>query len=73
MGKAMRPVSRLVLDRNGNMGGKGGTFVYFMEEHLDIKCNMKFDDYPMDEHVCYFRIFSPTYKQDELVIKIIKD
>ena len=67
VGNAMRPGSTLVLDRNGNMTGTGGTFMYFMEEHMEINCNMNFTNYPMDEQICYFRFLSALYKKDQLV------
>ena len=56
-----------MLDRIGYKGWKSGTFTYFIEEHLEINCNMNFKNYPMDEQICYFRMLSPKYKHDKLV------
>ena len=63
--KTMRPI--LVLDRSGNISGAGGTFIYLIDEYREINCNMKFEDYPMDDHVCHFRIFSAMYYLNKLV------
>ena len=75
IGTAMRPGSALVLDKYGKMGWYGGTFAYFMEKHLEINCNMNFENYPMDEQICYFRMLSPMYKHEQLVslLNMLKD
>ena len=62
-----RPGSILVLDSYGDITGAGGTFIYLMDEHREINCNMNFENYPMDEQVCSFKIFSAIYTLDELV------
>ena len=66
MGKSTRPGSTLALDRNGDLIG-AGKFLYMMDEHREINCDMDFAQYPMDTQVCYFRIQSGMYAQDKLV------
>ena len=67
MGTALRPGSSLVMYRNSNKGGKGGTFGYYMEENLEMNCKMNFENYPMDQQTCYFKMLSPMYKHSQLV------
>ena len=66
MGKNTRPDSILALDRNGELIGVGW-FMYVMDEHREMNCDMDFGDYPMDTQTCYFRILSGMYDQDKLV------
>ena len=44
-----------------------GLFTYLIDEHREINCNMKFENYPLDEQVCYFKIFSGMYPLNKLV------
>ena len=71
MAKNIRPGSVMVLDRNGSTTGVAGTFMYLLDEHRQINCNMDFADYPMDTHVCYFRILSAVYNQNKMVTFLI--
>ena len=57
----MRPGSVLALNSTA------GQFTYLIDEHREINCNMKFENYPLDEQICYFKIFSGMYPLTELV------
>ena len=41
MGKSTRPGSTLALDRNGDLIG-AGKFLYMMDEHREMNCDMDF-------------------------------
>ena len=60
-GRGVRPGSVLGFDMSS------GTFTYILNEHLTINCQMNFEKYPMDEHICYLKITSLLLGGDQLV------
>ena len=52
--------SALILDRSR------GLFIYEIPQHMDMNCNMKFENYPMDLQICYFRFSSGLFGIEKL-------
>ena len=63
-----RPVSELGYSASGN--GANPNLGYSLFFQAEIKCKMRFDDYPFDHHVCYLEMTSYKHISEEIKLKV---
>ena len=61
-----RPVSELGFSGNGANPNLG----YSLFFQAEIKCKMRFDDYPFDHHVCHLELTSYKHISSEIKLKV---